>query len=93
MADAFHYCAGIPVRRLPGLPVDHRYQLLHLIDFDEMDFVVAGPGARDGICKCFGPEARGVEAELISYVSDTQEQHFTRLGLSFSGLMGAAGCS
>jgi hypothetical protein len=69
------------------LIIDINYSTL--IDFDEMDFVVAGPGARDGICKCFGPEARGVEAELISYMSDTQEQHFARLELCFSGLNGS----
>ena len=90
MADAFHL-----LRRHPGLGDFLAYQLIidinysTMIDFDEMDFVVAGPGARDGICKCFGPEARGVEAELISYMSDTQEQHFARLGLSFSGLNGS----
>ena len=27
------------------------------MDFDKMDFVVAGPGARDGIRKCFGPSS------------------------------------
>ena len=90
MADAFQL-----LRSHPGLGDFLAYQLIidinysTLIDFDEMDFVVAGPGAIDGICKCFGPEARGVEAELISYMSDTQEQHFARLGLSFSGLNGS----
>ena len=56
--------------------------------FDEMDFVVPGPGARDDIRKCFGPAADGIEAEIIRYVTDTQEQHFTRLGLTFSSLGG-----
>ncbi|WP_330280849.1 nucleotide kinase domain-containing protein [Streptomyces sp. NBC_00588] len=56
--------------------------------FSEMDFVVAGPGARDGIRKCFGPAADGIEAEIIRYMADTQDEHFTRLGLSFPGLRG-----
>jgi len=58
------------------------------LDFDEMEFVVPGPGARDGIRKCFGPAADGIEADIIRYVTDTQEQHFARLGLSFTPLGG-----
>lgn len=89
MVDAFHL-----LRSHPGLGDFLAYQLIidinysTLIDFDEMDFVVAGPGARDGICKCFGRGARGSEAELIRYMSDTQTEQFARLGLSFSGLNG-----
>lgn len=59
-----------------------------VLDFDEMDFVVAGPGARDGLRKCFGDAARGIEADLIRYVSENQEEHFDRLGIRFSGLRG-----
>lgn len=58
------------------------------LQFDEMEFVVPGPGARDGIRKCFGPAADGIEADIIRYVTDTQEQHFSRLGLSFPTLGG-----
>lgn len=57
-------------------------------DYDEAEFVVAGPGARDGIRKCFGPASDGIEAELIRYMADHQEEHFARLGLHFSGLRG-----
>jgi hypothetical protein len=59
-----------------------------VLDFDEMEFVVAGPGARDGIRKCFGPRSRGIEADVIRYMADHQEEHFARLGLRFSGLRG-----
>lgn len=59
-----------------------------LTTFDEDDFVVAGPGAVDGIRKCFGPEAKGYEEEVIRFVVDSQEEHFERLGLSFDGLFG-----
>lgn len=58
------------------------------LNFDEMEFVVAGPGARDGIRKCFGPAAGGIEAEVIGYMAETQQEHFDRLGLTFSGLRG-----
>jgi hypothetical protein len=54
----------------------------------EGEFVVAGPGACDGIVKCFGPAARGIESEVIRYMADTQESHFSRLGLDFPGLFG-----
>jgi hypothetical protein len=59
-----------------------------LMEADEDEFVVAGPGACDGVVKCFGPEARGIEAEVIRYMADTQESHFARLGIDFPGLFG-----
>jgi len=58
--------------------------------FDENDFVVAGPGAKDGIRKCFGKEATGIEQDVIRYMVDSQEEHFSRLALSFPGLFGRA---
>jgi hypothetical protein len=68
------------------LLIDINYSTM--INFDEMDFVVPGPGATDGLRKCFGPGVRGMEADIIRYVSDTQEKHFDRLGLRFCGLNG-----
>lgn len=59
-----------------------------LLHFDEMDYVVAGPGARDGIRKCFGVEARGIESAVIRYMADAQAEHFARLRLGFTGLNG-----
>jgi hypothetical protein len=59
-----------------------------LLPFDEDDFVVAGPGAKDGIRKCFGPAVAGHESSVIAYMVDNQESHFARLGLSFPGLFG-----
>lgn len=58
------------------------------LDFDEMEFVVAGPGARDGIRKCFGPASAGLEREVIEYMTASQHEHFERLGLTFTGLFG-----
>lgn len=87
-------CAFGVLRDLPGMGDFLAYQyLIDLnyssdLDFDEMDFVVPGPGARDGIRKCFGPAADGIEAEVIRYMAEHQEEHFTRLGLSFAGLRG-----
>lgn len=56
--------------------------------FSEMDFVMPGPGARDGIRKCFSSYAGYSEADLIRYVTDLQEQEFERLGLNFRNLWG-----
>ena len=57
-----------------------------MLTYDEMEFVVPGPGARDGIRKCFGRSADGIEADVIRYMADHQEEHFARLGLHFAGL-------
>lgn len=59
-----------------------------LTAFDEDDFVVAGPGAVDGIRKCFGREAAGREEAVIRFVVDSQEEQFARLRLPFGGLFG-----
>jgi hypothetical protein len=59
-----------------------------VLDFDENDFVVPGPGALDGIRKCFGRAAIGIEAEVIRYAVEEQDTNFERLGLSFGGLRG-----
>ncbi|QGG43209.1 hypothetical protein GEV26_08000 [Aeromicrobium yanjiei] len=58
------------------------------LNFSEMDFVVPGPGALDGIRKCFGPDSAGIEVEIIQHMAETQDLHFERLGLSFNGLYG-----
>ena len=59
-----------------------------LTDFNEMEFVVPGPGARDGLRKCFVDPGGLNEAELIRLMADLQEQEFERLGLPFQSLWG-----
>lgn len=59
-----------------------------ITDFSEMDFVVPGPGARDGIKKCFSDSAGLNEAELIRLMVDNQEAEFERLGIDFKSLWG-----
>jgi hypothetical protein len=53
-----------------------------------MDFVVPGPGARDGIRKCFSGLGELSEADVIKYVAERQELEFERLGLDFRSLWG-----
>ena len=59
-----------------------------LTEFNEMDFVVPGPGARDGLRKCFIDPGGLNEPELIRLMADLQEREFERLGLSFQSLWG-----
>lgn len=59
-----------------------------ITDFSEMDFVVPGPGARDGIKKCFADRANLNEAEIIRLMADNQEREFERLGINFQSLWG-----
>ena len=59
-----------------------------LTDFSEMDFVVPGPGARNGLQKCFVDPGGLNEPELIRLMADLQEREFERLGLDFQSLWG-----
>ena len=59
-----------------------------LTDFSEMEFVAPGPGAMDGIRKCFTDMGGLNESDMIRVVADRQEQEFERLGLTFRTLGG-----
>lgn len=59
-----------------------------MIDFSEMDFVVPGPGALDGIRKCFIDYGGLNETDIIRVVTDMQDREFERLGLQFRSLGG-----
>jgi len=59
-----------------------------LLNFSEMSFVCAGPGAKDGIRKCFYDTAGLNEAEVIKLMAERQEAEFKRLGLTFNNLWG-----
>jgi hypothetical protein len=82
------------IRPYPGLGpflafqyvIDLNYSML--LDFDEADFVVAGPGALDGIAKCFVDIGPLAPADVIYRMVDRQEAEFARLGVRFEGLFG-----
>ena len=59
-----------------------------LTDFSEMDFVVPGPGARDGIKKCFSDFGDYNESDIIKLMAAKQEEEFERLGIRFLNLWG-----
>jgi hypothetical protein len=59
-----------------------------LTDFSEMEFVKAGPGAKDGILKCFRDFGDYSFEDIIRMVADNQELEFHRLHLTFENLWG-----
>jgi hypothetical protein len=60
----------------------------NLLDFSESDFVVAGPGALDGIAKCFEDTGGRSAGEVIAYMADVQDREFEARGIGFEGLFG-----
>lgn len=60
-----------------------------VVDFPESDFVVAGPGARDGIRKCFSDTDGASHEEVIAQVARMADEEFERLGLRFQKLGGS----
>lgn len=59
-----------------------------LTNFSEMDFVKAGPGAKDGIVKCFKDFGDYSFEDIIKFMADNQEAEFNRLNLDFKNLWG-----
>jgi hypothetical protein len=60
----------------------------NLINFSEMEFVKAGPGAKDGITKCFTSLGDYNYEDIIKMMADNQETEFERLGIEFKNLGG-----
>ncbi len=57
-------------------------------NFGEMSFVVPGPGARDGLRKCFADFGGLGETDLIKLIAERQERDCAALGLRFRDLWG-----
>jgi hypothetical protein len=57
-----------------------------LFDFSEDDFVVAGPGALDGLHKCFRSLHGRTPEDVIRIIADHQEAEFAHRGLHFESL-------
>ena len=53
----------------------------NLVNFSEMSFVVPGPGAQDGIAKCFCDLGGLSETDVIKWVTERQEEEFERRGI------------
>lgn len=66
--------------------IDINYSMI--TNFDENEFVMPGPGALDGIAKCFESLGGLSEADIIRLTTDRQDEEFTRLNLEFQSLWG-----
>ena len=82
------------LRAYPGIGPFLAYQLItdinysKVVDFAETEFVAAGPGAREGIRKCFADAGGRSDEDLIRMMMDSQEEEFERLELPFRDLFG-----
>ncbi len=80
--------------RYPGLgpflafqySIDLNYSTI--IDFSELEYVMAGPGAIDGISKCFVRSSSRPPQEIINLMVERQYEEFESRGLLFNGLFG-----
>jgi hypothetical protein len=59
-----------------------------LTNFSEMEFVKAGPGAKDGIKKCFTDMGDYSEEDVIRMMAEEQFNEFEKQGLKFRTLWG-----
>jgi alpha-glutamyl/putrescinyl thymine pyrophosphorylase clade 1 len=89
MSDAFTLLLSIPSIG-PFLAYQFVTDLNYstLTAFSEDEFVVAGPGALDGIDKCFLGTSEIDSADIIRYMRDNQERHFADQGIEFQTLWG-----
>ena len=68
------------------LAVDLNYS--PLLGHDEGSFVVAGPGALDGLAKCFADWRDHPPEALIAWTAERQDREFAARGLAFPRLAG-----
>lgn len=82
------------LKSYPGIGEFLAYQLTidinysELTDFSEDEFVVAGPGATDGIRKVFRDTGGVPDADVVRIMAERQDAEFSRLGLEFRDLFG-----
>lgn len=89
MAEAFALLRSVPFLG-PFLAYQYAIDLNYseLTHFREDEFVVAGPGAIDGITKCFASTNGLGLSDIIRYMFEHQEKHFSELGIAFQSLWG-----
>lgn len=87
MSEAYLLLLGYP---LIGRFLAYQYvtdiNYSEMTKFKETEFTVPGPGARDGIRKCFTSLGGLCETEVIKMMADRQEYEFDRLKLPFKKL-------
>ncbi|KAF9054270.1 hypothetical protein BJ165DRAFT_1399529 [Panaeolus papilionaceus] len=94
-ADVFEYLVSFP-----SMGDFSAYQLMLGLSYTNLwiwhpnDFVVSGPGSISGLSKIFGADRMALgrrtvddfDAEVMRYMANTQDEHFKRLNIEFSGL-------
>lgn len=95
LADAKNMHQGFDLlREYPTIGDFLAYQFVtdvnysEITNFSEMEFVIPGPGALDGIRKCFSDLGGLNEPEIVKLMAEIQESEFERLGLNFQSLWG-----
>jgi hypothetical protein len=89
MNDAFHLLLSYPsIGKFLAYQYITDINYSNLTDFNEMEFVMAGPGAIDGIMKCFVDIGDYSYEDIIRLMADSQAEHFKRLNLNFNNLWG-----
>ena len=89
LSEAYHLLLSYPTLG-PFLAFQYAIDLNYttLMNHSEGSFVVAGPGALDGLSKCFDSLGDYSPADAILWVTDMQEEEFRRYELDFQGLWG-----
>jgi hypothetical protein len=89
MQDAFGLLRGYPtIGDFLGYQYVTDLNYSPLLNFDENQFVIPGPGALSGIAKCFSDLGGLTETEIIKRVAQKQEEEFALRGLDFQTLWG-----
>jgi 5-hmdU DNA kinase-like protein len=87
MSDAFTILRSYPML---GNFLAYQYVIdinySEITNFSESEFVVPGPGARNGIRKCFARVSQTEEIDVIRAVAENQETEFRQRGLDFKYL-------
>lgn len=86
--------AFLLLQSIRGIGTFLAYQLVtdlnytSVFNFSEMEFVMAGPGSRSGIKKCFADTGNYSDEDIIRYVVDRQAEEFSTRNLAFQDLWG-----
>ncbi len=84
--DLLHAYSGLGPFLAFQYTIDLNYS--SLLDHDEASFVVCGPGALDGISKCFTDISGRKPEDVVMLITQYQDYEFARLGIDFPGLFG-----
>ena len=89
MAEAFKILRSYPmIGDFMGYQLVTDLNYSEAFNWSETEFTIPGPGAKDGIAKCFSDIGRASESDIIQMVTRLQEVEFAHRGLVFDDLFG-----